>query len=453
MLAACFVVGIYSQREVKAATKLDDGEYSITGKLQHATQDQPSMGNAALAQPMKIIKKGDRITLCISLLPISMGTGKGYLYGFEYYPDVTDMDTVPEGKRAESANVLQYYKTQDAFNHAGTGTDERVKGKKYPRTIQISVKQDCAWIWTRIYVPIMESISKGSGDQFARLVLDWSTLKKTKAAEVQKTPAPTKKPRVKKYRAKKQTEKKESKKSTADTTKQVPSEKKKTVKSNCRLAVSYRHPVTGTIEDAGGESAFATGQGMAESAIDTKANWKKMEDGKYRLTVKLRLMDYTSNHVFWIQKRGEETWKKIKTRTTGQGKDDNGTFSYVTLTSPYADPVLKISMFVKPMERNVIFYASFDQGQETPSIETKRIEKDTEEGLRLSTQTQETEPNAETQETNEKTDTMTMSQWMITLILSLCISGLILLAAAAAIVYYFRRNWRRWGEEMEDDEE
>ena len=27
------------------------------------------------------------------------------------------------------------------------------------------------------------------------------------------------------------------------------------------------------------------------------------------------------------------------------------------------------------------------------------------------------------------------------------------MAAGAGVVYYFRRNWRRWGEEMEDDEE
>ena len=32
----------------------------------------------------------------------------------------------------------------------------------------------------------------------------------------------------------------------------------------CKLNRQYKHPVTGVIEDTGGESAFATGQGMVE---------------------------------------------------------------------------------------------------------------------------------------------------------------------------------------------
>lgn len=31
----------------------------------------------------------------------------------------------------------------------------------------------------------------------------------------------------------------------------------------------YKHPVDGTTEDSGGESSYATGQGMVESAVNT----------------------------------------------------------------------------------------------------------------------------------------------------------------------------------------
>lgn len=640
VLLALFAISTRSEKGARAGTQLDDGVYTISGKLWHASQDQPSMGNAALSQPMKIVKTGDTMVLRISLQPISTGAWKGYLYGFEYYPDATAMDQVPEGQKAEAAEILQYYEVYDAFNQPGTGTDEAVRGKKYPHTIQIPITQDRTQIWTRIYVPVMESLSKGSGDQFAKLVLDWSSLTKTEEAAVQKTAAPTGKPRatkkpatVKKRKKKTKHTKKTTKKniqnledgtyrisgemkkidqkttSMSDAALQKPlyldvkagnyyvtmyfselktggaagqldkvyyyasgykknkngsptgtkkaaevlksikgssgakypgvikipvikeavkdgliplqvfvpameaispgtgtqqvylkldlssvqkatskekavteqkteaAEEKKTekskktkktksedaVKMNCQIAVSYRHPVTGKIEDAGGEQASATGQGMAESAIDKKAKWEKLENGTNRLTLKLHLMDYTSDHAFWIQNRGEEGWKKVSAKIIGQGQDENGTFSYVTLPVSCVDPIVKISMYVKPMERNVIFYASLKneqtqkaetkaEAENSSSIETQSVEDHT-EGLRLSTQKQSTAEKTETQENKEQKDAMTMLHWMITLIISMCVSGLILLAAAAALVYYFRRNWRRWGEEMEDDDE
>ena len=643
-LLTFFAVSIRPEKAARAVAQMDDGVYTISGKLWHATQDQPSMGNAALSQPMKLVKTGDTMVLRISLQPISTGAWEGYLYGFEYYPETLDKNTIPEGKQAADAEVLEYYEHYDSYNQPGTGTDERVRGKQYPKTIQIPITQDCPQIWTHIYVPVMESLSKGSGDQFAKLILDWSTLTKTAEAPVQKTetptvkpdvtrkPSATKKPATAKKRKKTTPKNKHAKtktiqnledgtyrisgemkkidrktKSMSDAALQKPlyldvkagnysitmffselktggatgqlenvyyyasgyrkdkngspsgtkraaevlkrtkgssgekypseiripvireavkdgliplqvfvpameaispgtgtqqvylkldpgsvqkvssnektsaeqntqsaagkknnkrkttTKSKDTVKMNCNIAVSYRHPVTGTIEDAGGEQASATGQGMAESAIDAKGRWEKREDGNYQLTLKLHLMDYTSDHTFWIQNRGEETWENVSAKTIGHGQDENGTFSYVTLPVSCADPIVKISMYVKPMERNVIFYASLKNGEtqesvtetdeeNSSSVGTQSVEDDS-EGLRLSTQKQQSAEQTEAQGNKEQGDAMTMIQWMITLTVSMCISGLILLAAAAAIVYYFRRNWRRWGEEMEDDDE
>ena len=41
----------------------------------------------------------------------------------------------------------------------------------------IPVKERESEIWVQVYVPVMEEISKGSGLQYARLQLDWDTLK------------------------------------------------------------------------------------------------------------------------------------------------------------------------------------------------------------------------------------------------------------------------------------
>ena len=48
---------------------------------------------------------------------------------------------------------------------------------------------------------------------------------------------------------------------------------------------------------------------------------------------------------------------------------------------------------------------------------------------------------------------MSFGKWILVLTLSVTLSGLLLMSVGAGLVYYFRRNWRRWGEEMADDED
>lgn len=46
----------------------------------------------------------------------------------------------------------------------------------YPKKIAIPVTAGDGEIWTQVYVPVMEAVSAGSGEQYARLQLDWSSL-------------------------------------------------------------------------------------------------------------------------------------------------------------------------------------------------------------------------------------------------------------------------------------
>ena len=74
----------------------------------------------------------------------------------------------------------------------------------------------------------------------------------------------------------------------------------------------------------------------------------------------------------------------------------------------------------------------------------------------LSSDSSETDGSNKTVSTTDKSTqsgNMTMAEWVVVLTISITLSGLILMAAGTGVVYYFRRNWRRWGEEMEDDEE
>lgn len=546
ILAVALVLGLMSDFSIFDSAKrvyagdFEDGVYTIEGRLRHATLDQPSMGDSAVTQPMKIIKKGNSISLRLEFKSLTSGIFKGYLYGFYYFPSWNDSENVPKSATAESVKVTEYYGgVYDEYNDPDTGLDSNVKGKLYPHyaLMPIEWKQGMAWI--QVYVPVMEAINKGGGTQFARLLLDWNTLKKTdeKADDIVGTaePSATKKPSTdrentatkkpsttgsknsskknKKLNIKKLTDgtytitgnmlktdkksssmsdkainhnvllrvkngkytlildfsgltvgsakgylgrlkyfkagykvtkngvpqgktaaakivsfqKKNGKKLTdtygtnypkkvsfpmikeAKKNGYVPMQvfvpimdaiskgsgtqpvylkldlnsivagkkstsvskssksKKSSKKTNaskggssagnsvsdkntltadgslsnsvagsdatdnksgtsgsvvsgkvysCNIVPCYRHPVTNKVEDAGGESSYATGQGMVESVLKTSGMLEQTDNGQCYLTIRVGLMDYTSDHKFYVQKRGAASWQQVSPTVT-----------------------------------------------------------------------------------------------------------------------------------------
>lgn len=125
---------------------------------------------------------------------------------------------------------------------------------------------------------------------------------------------------------------------------------------SCKITPCYAHPVTGTIEDSGGSSSYATGQGMVEGAIYTTGMMEVTDSGEYYLTVRMSLVDYTSNHSFTVQNVGDSGWSSTAMGVTGTGSDTNGTTADVCIQVPSENCVVRGSMYVTPMGRNVIFY-------------------------------------------------------------------------------------------------
>ena len=75
----------------------------------------------------------------------------------------------------------------------------------------------------------------------------------------------------------------------------------------CVVHPCYAHPVTGAIEDSGGEASYATGQGMVEGAVYTTGILEVTDSGAYYLTIRMSLMSYTSGHSFWVQNVGDSS--------------------------------------------------------------------------------------------------------------------------------------------------
>ena len=169
-----------AETESVQAETIADGTYTINGVLRHAVQDQDSMGNTAISKPMTLQVSGGNCQLVLDLVPLTIRLGKkdfnGYLAEMLYYPDV-DGRVPTESDAASGAEILEQYDgVYDSYNDPENGLDENVKGMIYPKKIAIPVTKGDGEIWTQVYVPVMEAVSAGSGEQYARLQLDWSSL-------------------------------------------------------------------------------------------------------------------------------------------------------------------------------------------------------------------------------------------------------------------------------------
>lgn len=137
---------------------------------------------------------------------------------------------------------------------------------------------------------------------------------------------------------------------------------------SCTINRCYAHPVTGEIEDSGGEASYATGQGMVEGAVAAQGLLEITDSGAYYLTFRISLVDFTSGHSFSVQNTGESGWSAVTPSVTANGTDSNGTTSDLCIQVPGENCVVRGSMYVTPMGRDVVFYFypnNFTEGNTT----------------------------------------------------------------------------------------
>ena len=125
---------------------------------------------------------------------------------------------------------------------------------------------------------------------------------------------------------------------------------------SCTVNRSYSNPVTGEVEDSGGEASYATGQGMVEGAVYPDGMMEVTDSGNYYLTIRMSLMDYTSGHSFLVQNVGDSGWMNTGTAVTANGSDGNGTTADMCIQVPSENCVVRGSMYVDPMGRDVVFF-------------------------------------------------------------------------------------------------
>lgn len=110
----------------------------------------------------------------------------------------------------------------------------------------------------------------------------------------------------------------------------------------------YKHPVTGVIEDSGGEGSAVLGQSMTESALYNKALVEVDNKGNTYITVRLKLMDNIENPEF------EVDGKSVSASLMQEDYTEN-TADY-RMKVPSEKSIIKCSMYVVPMGRQVKFF-------------------------------------------------------------------------------------------------
>lgn len=116
----------------------------------------------------------------------------------------------------------------------------------------------------------------------------------------------------------------------------------------------YRHPVTGQIEDSGGEGSAVLGQSMTDSATDPHALVEVDANGNTYVTIRLMLSQYTRDHQFQVDGARNGTYTPVN--ATVMQEDYSADTADYRMKVPSENAVIRGTMYVIPMGRSVVWY-------------------------------------------------------------------------------------------------
>lgn len=163
----------------------------------------------------------------------------------------------------------------------------------------------------------------------------------------------------------------------------------------------YSHPVSEVIEDPGNNPGI--GQGMTENVVSPQALVETTDDGRIFLTVRYNLANYIKNETFAVQNYGDQDFYSVSAEITGQTEE---TRDY-RFEIPSKNVVVRTSLYVAPMGRDVIFYftiSDFVEGN-TDFATLENLNSSSVGGTN-----EKVESNQETQENNVSSKEASVSQ-------------------------------------------
>ena len=156
---------------------LEDGVYSITGKMVKVDKTTLSMSDNAINHTIKLTVEDGKYYLTLDFRGLTIGDRLGYLSELKYFLTGYTLDEYgnPVGDLAD-VTVDSYQTNEDGSlvsDQYGTDYPDFVTFEMIPEALEDG------YVPLQVFVPIMESIAAGTGTQPVFPSLDWSTIEKT----------------------------------------------------------------------------------------------------------------------------------------------------------------------------------------------------------------------------------------------------------------------------------
>lgn len=161
---------------------LADGVYAVSGTMLKADRRSASMANNGISHTIQLTVKSGKYSLTMAFRGMKVGDQLGYLGALNYYKSGYRIsgNNAPYG--ATAVATVNSYQTDKSGGKLKDGF-----GTNYLRSATVPLipeaKKD-GYVPLQVFVPIMDSLSKGSGTQSVYLKLDKRSVRRSSTSEI-----------------------------------------------------------------------------------------------------------------------------------------------------------------------------------------------------------------------------------------------------------------------------
>ena len=241
---------------------------------------------------------------------------------------------------------------------------------------------------------------------------------------------------------------------------------------SCTINRCYAHPVTGVIEDSGGESSYATGQGMVEGCVYSNGTTADVcmrvpsENCVVRGSMYVEPMG--RDVIFYLYPSNYSEGNNTGMNATMVTESSDGTAVESSDNSGSVDNSGSTSSGNSSLgSGNSSLQSSGSSDKSSSSSSSKKLESSIKEAAKPSSDSSslDTENPANsseglslstakdgTSDSDFDSGNTSSGNRIFQIALAVVVTGLILLGAVSGVIYFFRKNWKRWGGAEDDDE-
>ncbi len=166
---------------VKQKEALADGIYAVTGTMYKPDLAVKSMADTAFNHNVQMTVKDGRATLTMNFKGMAITGIQGYLGGLKYYDTGYQKDI-----NGNPTGTLKEVTVENVQKYSDGVVISDIYGKDYPDVVSFELIPEALTdgiVPLQVFVPVMESITAGTGNQNVYLKLELGSLKKTTAED------------------------------------------------------------------------------------------------------------------------------------------------------------------------------------------------------------------------------------------------------------------------------